>query len=235
MEFKIYIVGTPIGNLEDITLRAIRILNEVEIILCEDIRVSKKLLNNFKITGKKLISYHKFNEKELAPRVISYILSGKKVALISDAGMPCISDPGFNLISEANKNGIFVDVIGGVTAFTHAFIKSNFGSTFNFIGFLKDKSGERINQLKKINEGVYVAYISPYKLISTLKDFDEVFSKKVDIYLCKELTKLFEKDYRGTPNEIIKLLENEPIKGEYVIVFNIKKEKHIKINKYAKK
>ncbi|WP_427867266.1 16S rRNA (cytidine(1402)-2'-O)-methyltransferase [Mycoplasmopsis arginini] len=234
MESRLYIVGTPIGNLEDITFRAIRILNEVDLILCEDMRVSQKLLKHFEINNKKLVAYHKFNEKQLAPKIIEQILSGKNVALISDAGMPCISDPGFNLVSEAKKQNIFVDVIGGVTAFTHAFIKANLGSTFSFIGFLKDKSGERINQLKKITEGIYVSYVSPYKLISTLEDFNSVFGDNVNLYLCKELTKLHEKDYEGTPLEVLETLKKDPIKGEFVLVFAIKKEKHVKINKYAK-
>ncbi|ENY68609.1 Hypothetical protein, putative tetrapyrrole methyltransferase [Metamycoplasma auris 15026] len=235
MEYKLYVVGTPIGNLEDISLRALRILNESDIILCEDIKVSKKLLNHFNITNKHLISYHKFNEKNLAKKMISYILEGKKVSLISDAGMPCISDPGFNLVEEAKKNGIFIDVIGGVSAFVSAFIKSNLGSTFSFLGFLKDKSGERINQLKKLNEGVYVAYVSPHKLLATIDDFEVVFSQQVFIYLCKELTKIHEKDWSGSPNEIKSLLQNEVIKGEFVICFLIKKEKRIKVNKYENK
>ncbi|WP_330463151.1 16S rRNA (cytidine(1402)-2'-O)-methyltransferase [Metamycoplasma gateae] len=234
MDYKLNIVGTPIGNLEDITLRAIRILKESDIILCEDIRNSQKLLKHFNIENKQLISYHKFNEKLILKKIIFLILEGKNVSLISDAGMPCISDPGFNLISEANKNNIFVDVIGGPTAFTHAFIKSNLGSTFSFLGFLKDKSGERINQLKKFEPGTYVSYVSPYKLISTLNDFKDVFNDNIELYLCKELTKLHEKDYRGRPSEILSILENQSIKGEFVLVFLIKKEKHIKVNKYAK-
>lgn len=234
MTYKLFIVGTPIGNLEDITLRAIRILKEADIILCEDPKTSKKLLSYYDISNKHLIAYHKFNEKKLVNKIIEYIFFDKKVALISDAGMPCISDPGFNLISEAKKNNIFIDVIGGVSAFVHAFIKANFGSTFSFLGFLKDKSGERINQLKKLNEGVYVAYVSPHKLINTLKDFETVFLDTIEIYLCKELTKLHEKDYFGKPSEILLMLENDAIKGEYVLVFLIKKQKRIKINKYAK-
>ncbi|PZV99878.1 16S rRNA (cytidine(1402)-2'-O)-methyltransferase [Metamycoplasma auris] len=235
MDYKLYVVGTPIGNLEDITLRAIRILSESDIIVCEDIKVSKKLLNHLNIQNKQFISYHKFNERKIASKIIEYILSGKKVSLISDAGMPCISDPGFNLIEEAKENNIFIDVIGGVSAFVNAFIKSNLGSTFSFLGFLKDKSGERINQLKKLTEGVYVAYVSPHKLINTIKDFEIVFGNEIKIYLCKELTKLHEKDYFGNPSQILFDLENENIKGEYVICFLIKKPKHIKINKYENK
>ncbi|BAP39662.1 16S rRNA (cytidine(1402)-2'-O)-methyltransferase [Metamycoplasma canadense] len=234
MEFKLFIIGTPIGNLEDISFRAIKTLKTSDIILCEDIRTSQKLLKHYEINNKQLIAYHKFNEKQLATKIVNLILKNKVVSLISDAGMPCISDPGFNLITECKKNNIFVDIIGGPTAFVHAFIKSNFGSTFTFLGFLKDKSGERCNQLKKLSEGIYVSYVSPHKLISTLNDFANVFDNEIDLYLCKELTKLYESDYSGKPLEIIEQLENN-IKGEFVLVFSIKKQKHIKVNKYENK
>ncbi|AZZ65416.1 16S rRNA (cytidine(1402)-2'-O)-methyltransferase [Metamycoplasma phocicerebrale] len=232
MAYKISIVGTPIGNLEDITYRAIRTLKESNIILCEDIRVSQKLLKHYDILNKQLISYHKFNEKQLAKKVIDLIIKGNNVSLISDAGMPCISDPGFNLITEAKKEGIFIDIIGGPTAFSHAFIKSNFGSTFSFLGFLKDKSGERQNQLKSLSEGIYVAYVSPYKLLTTLDDFIVVFDNNIELYLCKELTKLHEQEFSGKPLEIKKMLNKENLKGEFSLVFWIKKPKHIKVNKY---
>ncbi|MBN4089268.1 16S rRNA (cytidine(1402)-2'-O)-methyltransferase [Mycoplasma enhydrae] len=231
MANKLSIVGTPIGNLEDISFRAIRVLKEADMILCEDTRLSQRLLNHYDIKNKKLISYHKFNERQITSKIID-LVKDRNVALISDAGMPCISDPGFNLISEAKKHHIFIDVIGGPTAMIHAFIKSNLGSSFSFLGFLKDKSGERQNQLKKLSEGVYVSYISPYKLLATLDDFNEVFGSEAQLYLCKELTKIHEQDFEGTAAEIKNMLNDQNLKGEFVLVFLIKKPKTKKVNKY---
>ncbi|MBN0970890.1 16S rRNA (cytidine(1402)-2'-O)-methyltransferase [Mycoplasma phocoeninasale] len=235
MENKIYIIGTPIGNLEDISLRALKQLKLSDIILCEDTRVSQKLLRFYDISGKQLISYHNFNEKSLAPKIIDMILSNKVVSLISDAGMPCISDPGFEIISLAKKNNISVDVIGGPTALIHAVIKANFSSEFNFIGFLKDKSQARQNQLKSLQYGTYVCYVSPHKLQTTINDFKVVFGNNVKLFLIKEMTKLHEKSYEGNPDEILSKISEDSQKGEFSLVFKLEKPAHVKVNKYPKK
>ncbi|TPI01160.1 16S rRNA (cytidine(1402)-2'-O)-methyltransferase [Mycoplasma struthionis] len=228
---KLYIVGTPIGNLEDITIRAINTLKSVDVILCEDSRVSQKLLKHYEINNKTIISYHNFNEKQISPKAIKLINENKNIALISDAGMPLISDPGFELIKAAKENNIDIEIIGGPTAMVHALIKANFASKFTFLGFLKDKSGARQNELKELGYGTYVAYVSPHKLLATLDDFEVVFENNVQIYLIKEMTKMFETSYEGSPQEIKNLL-GDNIKGEFTIVFNIIKPKHVKVNKY---
>ncbi|VEU59376.1 16S rRNA (cytidine(1402)-2'-O)-methyltransferase [Mesomycoplasma neurolyticum] len=231
---KIYIIGTPIGNLKDITLRALEILNEVDIILCEDTRRSLQLLNHFNIKNKKLISYHKFNEKKIANFITNLFNDeNKKIALISDAGMPKISDPGHILIKKCHELKINLEIIPGPSAFVSAYVLSPFEGNFTFLGFLKDKSSQRIKQLTALDEGVYIAYVSPYKLLKTLEDLEIVFKEKIKIFLAKELTKIHETHYYGTPNEIINFLP-ETIKGEYVMCFEIatQKEKKVKENKY---
>ncbi|AXE60767.1 16S rRNA (cytidine(1402)-2'-O)-methyltransferase [[Mycoplasma] phocae] len=235
MANKIFIVGTPIGNLEDISIRALNTLKASDIILCEDTRVSQKLLRHYDIINKKLISYHNYNEKTLAPKIINMILDHQKVSLISDAGMPCISDPGFEIINLAKINNIEVEVIGGPTALIHAVIKANFSSEFSFIGFLKDKTQARQNYLKSLDFGTYVCYVSPHKLEATIADFDLVFGDKVRLFLIKEMTKLYEKTYEGNPADVLKQIRLDSQKGEYSLVFKINKPTHIKINKYPKK
>ncbi|QJG67206.1 16S rRNA (cytidine(1402)-2'-O)-methyltransferase [Mycoplasma phocoenae] len=228
---KLYIVGTPIGNLKDITYRAVETLQNVDIILCEDTRTSQKLLNHYDI-HKITYAYHNFNEKQSSKEIVRLIAEeDKNIALISDAGMPVISDPGFTLINECNNHNIDIDIISGPTALIHAVIKANFGATFSFLGFLKDKSIQRQNELKKLGYGVYVAYVSPHKLISTLEDFGTVFNDDVELFLIKEMTKKFETEYRGSYKNIIDQLDGN-VKGEFVLVFNIKKIKKEKINKY---
>ncbi|ACF07091.1 putative SAM-dependent methyltransferase [Metamycoplasma arthritidis] len=234
MEYKLSIVGTPIGNLEDISLRALKTLQAADVILCEDTRTSLKLLNHFEIFNKSLLSYHNFNEKAMCPKIIKLIKEeNKKVALISDAGMPCISDPGFAIVQAAKANEIFIDVIGGPSALICAIIKANFASQFTFLGFLKDKSLARQNELKKLMPGTYVCYLSPHKLISTINDFLVVFGDGVKLYLIKEMTKLHETSYEGSPSEILAKLPGN-IKGEFTLVFLIQAKKLPKINKYAK-
>ncbi|WP_412031808.1 16S rRNA (cytidine(1402)-2'-O)-methyltransferase [Metamycoplasma buccale] len=231
MESKLFIVGTPIGNLDDITLRAMKTLNEVDIILCENCRNSQKLLNHYKIFDKKLISYHNFNEHEISPKIISYLKENKNIALITDAGMPCISDPGFEIIRLAKLENISIEVIGGPTAFTHALIKANQSNKFTFLGFLKDRSIARQNELKKLSYGTYVTYVSPHKLISTLEDLKIIFNDDINLYLIKEMTKIHETSYEGKPSDILKILPKQ-IKGEFTLVFTISLKKKEKINKY---
>ncbi|WP_033161049.1 16S rRNA (cytidine(1402)-2'-O)-methyltransferase [[Mycoplasma] collis] len=230
---KLYIIGTPIGNLKDITIRALETLNEINIILCEDTRNSLKLLNHYNIKNKKLISYHKFNEKKISSFILELFKKEKKIALISDAGMPKISDPGNILIKKCHELNINVEIIPGPTAFSSSYILSPFEGNFTFLGFLKDKSNQRQKELKNLNEGIYIAYVSPYKLKKTLEDLKLIFENNIEVFLTKEMTKLYEKYYFGTPEKILEQLP-EIIKGEYTITFEIKslKIKKIKENKY---
>ncbi len=219
---KLFIVGTPIGNLDDITLRAIKTLTRVDYIACEDTRVTRKLLNLLNIPHKKLLAYHNFNEKQSANGIINLLEQGFEVALVSDAGMPTIADPGYNLINIAIAKQISIEVIPGPSAVIIANILANFRTEFVFIGFLKDKIGQRNNQLKNLSKGVYVAFISPHKLINSLESIKNVFGSDINVFLGKELTKMYEKHYRGTIVELINQIRQKTIKGEYTIVFEVK-------------
>ncbi|WP_027333975.1 16S rRNA (cytidine(1402)-2'-O)-methyltransferase [Mycoplasma elephantis] len=217
---KIYIVGTPIGNLKDITLRALEVLRSVDYVACEDTRTSIKLLNHYEIK-KPLLSHHLFNEKNSTKGILKLVNEGKTVALISDAGMPIISDPGFNLLKEAKKNNIDFEIIPGVSASTLAFAYSSLGNNFTFLGFLESKTNQIKKQLTRLTKGVYVAFISPHKLITTMTIFQENFNENAEIYLLKELTKINEKHFFGTPSEVLNKLNNNSLKGEFTIVFKI--------------
>ncbi|BBU47878.1 16S rRNA (cytidine(1402)-2'-O)-methyltransferase [Mycoplasmopsis felis] len=231
---KLYIVGTPIGNLKDITLRALETLSTVNIIACEDTRVTYKLLDKYDIKNKKLITNNVQTEKKTSNIILKYLLEGQTVALVSDAGMPLISDPGFDILNLAKENNIDIEVIPGVSASTMAFTGSGFSNTFSFLGFMKDKTIQRKNELSSLTIGTYIYFVSPHKLINTLNDIYEVFGNNVKLCLAKELTKLYEKWYFGTPESIINELDSNSIKGEYTLVLNIPKIKHVKINKYEK-
>ncbi|WLP85719.1 16S rRNA (cytidine(1402)-2'-O)-methyltransferase [Mycoplasma seminis] len=232
---KLYIVGTPIGNLEDITLRALRTLKEVEIIACEDTRVTHKLLEKYEITNKRLITYNNFTEKSSSKGILELINSGKDIALVSDAGMPVVSDPGFEVISQARENGIQVEIIPGVNAAITAFVGSNFSNEFTFLGFIKDKSQQRINQLSALEIGTYIFYVSPHKMLSTLQDIATVFEDKAKLCLAKELTKMHETWYYGNAQELYEqFTAMDSIKGEFTLVLNIPKIKRVKVNKYKK-
>ena len=222
----LYVVATPIGNLEDITLRAIRILKEVDFILCEDKRITVRLLNKYEIKTK-LISFHKHNEKEEAENIISHLKSGKNIALVSDAGSPLISDPGTELISSAYKNNIKVITIPGPSALISALsicpIKFN---EFTFLGFLPDKASKRndlISSLKK-NYSVIVLYIAPHDLKKYIK---EIYSHylTINIFYARELTKIYEECWYGKIKDLIDLLEKKELKGELVLVLDFREEK----------
>lgn len=218
---KLYIVPTPIGNLKDITIRSLEILQLVDCIACEDTRVSIKLLNHYNIK-KPLIAHHIFNEKNSSMGIINLLSEGKNVALISDAGMPIIADPGFKLLSEVKKHGFEFEILPGASASILTFAYSSLGNTYCFLGFLEAKSSQRKKQLFSLAKGVYVAFISPYKLEASMADFDEIFQDQVEIYLVKELTKLNEKHFSGSPKEVIAQLKNSSLKGEFSICFKIK-------------
>jgi 16S rRNA (cytidine1402-2'-O)-methyltransferase len=227
---KLFVVPTPIGNLEDITLRALRILKEVDAVLAEDTRQSIKLLKHYEI-DKPLMAYHMHNEHKELSRFIDLLHSGKNLALVSDAGTPAISDPGFLLVRECLKENIVVDCLPGATAFVPALVKSGLPSdSFCFEGFLPEKKG-RQTMLKKLaeEERTIVIYESPYRLIKSLHQFKEFFGADRQISVSRELSKMFEDTQNGTIEELIAFYEAKPPKGEIVVVIagkpNEKKKK----------
>lgn len=217
MQGKIYLVATPIGNLEDMTLRAIRILKEVDLIACEDTRNTLKLLNHFEIS-KPLISYHRHNEDVRKEELIEKIKQGKNIAIVSDAGTPAISDPGEEIVSLAIKNGIEIIPIPGACAFVNALIVSGMNTKeFIFLGFLpldKKIRKEKLEEIKQSNKTT-ILYEAPHKLRKTLEDLKQVALDR-KIVLAHELTKIHESFIRGTATELLEELQNP--KGEFVIV-----------------
>lgn len=221
----LYIVSTPIGNLEDITLRALRVLKEVDLIACEDTRVTKKLLKHYEIQTK-LFSYHKFSEKQKAQQIIEFLNAGKNIALVSDAGTPVISDPGFELIKMAKKYDIKVIPIPGPSAVITAL--SATGSEdgkFVFLGFLPKTKNEKEKLLSKYRETAIIFYESPNRLLKTLTELDEIFGN-ITITVARELSKIFEEIKTATVGELIEYYSKKPIKGEITVILNpVKKEK----------
>ncbi len=216
---KLYLIPTPIGNLEDITLRALRILKEVDLVLAEDTRTSKPLMKHFEITTP-LQSHHLYNEHAKVEEVVNQIKSGITIALITDAGTPAISDPGFLLVRECIKNGIDVETLPGATAFVPALVNSGLPSErFCFEGFLPHKKG-RQTKLESLveEERTMIFYESPHRLIKTLTSFSEYFGKERKASISRELTKMFEENKRGTLEELIAYFSSKSIKGEIVIV-----------------
>ena len=216
---KLYLIPTPIGNLEDITLRALRILKEVDLVLAEDTRTSKPLMKHFEITTP-LQSHHLFNEHAKVEEVVNQIKSGVTIALITDAGTPGISDPGFLLVRECIKNAIDVETPPGATAFVPALVNSGLPSErFCFEGFLPHKKG-RQTKLESLveEERTMIFYESPHRLIKTLTSFSEYFGKERKASISRELTKMFEENKRGTLEELIAHFSSKSIKGEIVIV-----------------
>lgn len=225
---ELYLVATPIGNLEDITLRAIRILKEVDLIAAEDTRHTLKLLNHLGIS-KPLISYHRHNEESKTDALIDYLQSGKNIALVSDAGTPVISDPGGEIVKQAIQSKIKITPIPGPCAFITALIASGLDATqFSFMGFLPLNKKNRIEQLEEIQQETktVLLYEAPHKLKNTLKDLQK-YAKERQIVLAKELTKIHENYQKGTAEELLEEIE-EP-KGEYVVIIQgasqTKKEK----------
>ena len=223
----LYIVGTPIGNLSDITLRAIETLKKVDVILAEDTRQTLKLLNHLEIE-KHLISYHRHNEDDKISKVVELLDNSKNLALVSDAGMPVISDPGQNLVKYLVENGYNIEVIPGVTALATAIVGSGLDSTrFTFEGFLsinKKQRKARLNELKT-EERTMIFYEAPHKILATLKDMLEYFGNR-NICIARELTKIHEEYIHTTIEDEINDIENVGIKGEIVLlVEGIDKEK----------
>lgn len=215
----LYVVPTPVGNMEDITLRAIRVLKEADLILAEDTRTSSVLLHHYEIKNQ-LISHHKFNEHQTSQHIVERILGGDTVALISDAGTPGISDPGFLLVRECVRAGIEVQTLPGPTAFVPALVSSGLPcDKFCFEGFLPQKKGrqKRLQELKE-EERTIVFYESPYRIVKTLQQFVEVFGEERHVSVCREISKVHEQSVRGTLAEVLAhFTEHEP-KGEFVIV-----------------
>lgn len=214
----LYLIPTPIGNLEDITLRAIRILKEVDLILCEDTRTSKPLLKHFEISTP-LLSYHIFNEHQKIQSIIDRIKMGENIGLISDAGTPGISDPGFLLVREAVKNGIEVDTLPGATAFVPALVNSALPmDRFCFEGFLPHKKGRqtRLEKLKE-EERTIILYESPHRLIKTLTQLSEYLGIDRQASVSREISKMFQENKRGSLESLIEYFSSKTIKGEIVI------------------
>jgi len=216
---KLILIPTPIGNLGDITQRAVECIKTVDILLCEDTRRSLKLLNHLKIK-KPLKSYHKFNEHSTVEKVINKIQSGLVVGLISDAGTPSISDPGYLIVKMCIDNNIEVECLPGPTALIPALAVSGLPSErFVFEGFLPVKKGRKTRLEELSNEKrTMIFYESPYKLYKTLQDFSNSFGPDREISISKELTKIFESTTRGRIKDLIPEYENKKLKGEFVIV-----------------
>lgn len=218
-EGMLYVVPTPIGNLKDITLRAIEVLKEVDVILAEDTRTTSHLLNHYQI-NKPLSPYHQHNEHKIVQHLISQLLEGKKMAVVTDAGTPGISDPAFLLVRECVKAGVKVECLPGATAFVPALVNSGIPTNrFVFEGFLPLKKGRQtlMKQLAE-EERTMVFYESPMRLVKTLEEFIAYFGAERICSVSRELTKLFEENKRGTLTEVAAYFAAKTVKGEIVII-----------------
>jgi 16S rRNA (cytidine1402-2'-O)-methyltransferase len=218
---KLYIVPTPIGNLEDMTLRAIRILKEVDLILAEDTRNSAKLLKHYQISTR-MKSFHQYNEHKTLQGIVDKISMGEKIALISDAGTPGISDPGFILVRECLRIGLEVECLPGPTAFIPALIISGLPSDkFYFEGFLPHKKGRksRLEWLSQFPDSI-IFYESPFRLVKTLEQFADAFGPDRRASVSRELTKIHEETKRGTIKELLEYFTNKKVLGEIVIIIS---------------
>ena len=218
------IVPTPIGNLEDITFRSIDTLKKSDYILCEDTRVSKKLLSKYNIDVP-LISFHSYNEHKTVQKHIDQILNGKRISLISDAGTPSISDPGFLIVRESINNDIEINCLPGPTALIPAIVNSGLSSDrFVFEGFLPAKKGrnKRLNSLLNENRSIII-YESPKKILKLLNELIHLFGEQRKASISREISKIYQENIRGTLKELLEKFDNKNIKGEFVIVIDGKK------------
>ena len=233
----LYVVPTPVGNMEDMTLRAIRVLKEADLILAEDTRTSSVLLKHYGIRNQ-LMSHHKFNEHGTSAAIVERLLAGQTIALISDAGTPGISDPGFFLIREAVAAGVEVQCLPGATAFVPAIVSSGLpDDRFCFEGFLPQKKG-RQSRLESLRDEprTMVFYESPYRVLKTLQQFAEFFGDDRRVSCCREISKVHEESVRGTLSEVIAHFTQTEPRGEFVIVVAGKeKEKEKKKDNNYKK
>ena len=215
---KLYLVPTPIGNLDDMTFRAIKVLQEVDLILAEDTRNSGKLLKHFEITTQ-MHSHHMHNEHKTVENLVKRMQTGETIALISDAGTPAISDPGFLLTRACVENGVEVECLPGATAFVPALVNSGLpNDKFVFEGFLPDKKGRQTRFLVLEEETrTMIFYVSPHKLNKTLAEFTQYFGAERRVSVSRELSKLHEETIRGTAEEVLKHFETKPAKGEIVV------------------
>ena len=215
----LYLVATPIGNLEDITLRALHVLRECDVVAAEDTRRTGQLLNHFKIT-KPLLSYFQFNEAKRSEEIIERLRHGEKVALVTDAGSPGISDPGERVVKAAIAAGLRVESVPGACALVAALTASGLPTDeFHFIGFLPHKSGQRRNKLESLKAaaGTLVFYESPYRLEKLLGELNEIFPGR-EVVLARELTKKFEEFLRGKPADLLEIARKRSLKGEFVVL-----------------
>lgn len=239
---KLFVVPTPVGNMDDMTFRAIKVLKEADLILAEDTRTSSVLLNHFDIHNE-MHSHHKFNEHQTVQPIINKLKGGANIALISDAGTPGISDPGFLLVRECTRNDIEVQTLPGATAFVPALVSSGLPcDKFCFEGFLPQKKGRqtRLEQLKNESRTMII-YESPYRLVKSLEQFVEIFGEERQISVCREISKIHEESVRGTLKEVIEHFKEVEPRGEIVIILagsdngeKPEKEKNKSKNKYKK-
>jgi 16S rRNA (cytidine1402-2'-O)-methyltransferase len=217
----LYLVGTPIGNLEDITLRALRVLKEVDLIACEDTRQTLKLLNHYGINTR-MSSYHEHNERERAPELVAWLKQGKRIAAVSDAGMPAVSDPGFFLVTLAIEQGVPVIPVPGPSALLAALVASGLETDcFRFAGFLPARRGPRRRLLEALADAgvTLVFYEAPHRLRESLEDLVEIFGPERKVVVAREVTKLYEEFLRGSSSEVLKaLLEKGEIRGEITLL-----------------
>ena len=225
----LYLVPTPLGNLKDITLRALEVLKEVDLILCEDTRTSQKLLQHYQI-NKPLTPYHQHNEHRVADHLVAQLQAGKKMALITDAGTPGISDPGFLLVRACIQQGVTVNCLPGATAFVPALINSGFSAQrFCFEGFLPLKKGRQtLLKLLASETRTIILYESPVRLVKTLTDLATYMGETRRASVSREITKMFEETRRGTLQELIAYFTQKPPKGEIVLVLEGRDEKSSK-------
>ena len=224
-DIKLYIVPTPIGNLDDVTLRSINTLKSSDLILSEDTRHAKKLLSHYKISTK-VKSYHLNNEHKKVNEYVKLMLNGKTISLITDAGTPCISDPGFLLVREAIKNEIKITCLPGPTALIPAIVLSGLSSdAFVFEGFLPRKKGRK-SKLKQISQNLMttIIYESPYRIIKTLSDLSDFLGGDREISVSREISKIYEETFRGSVNDALEHFSDKKIKGEFVICINKSKD-----------
>ena len=225
---KLYLVPTPIGNLKDITLRALEVLKFVDIVAAEDTRQTLKLLNHFEIK-KSLMSYHKHNEQEKSEDIIELLKEGHNIAIVTDAGTPGISDPGAVIVKKCINENIDFEVLPGATAITTALVYSGLDTTkFLFRGFIPRENKERkilLNEIKDVKESI-ILYESPYRVVSTLETLLEYLGNR-NVAICRELTKLHEEIKRGKIDELIDYFKNTAPKGEFVLVIEGKQQEHI--------